>query len=154
GLVTRTTSTPHRRRHAGTRVAQSHRASGPRVVPDGHVSFGLQRVKSFRLSESVRPVLVTGGSGFIGRPLLSALLAERVRVRVIVRGPDALRSLQALGAETIRGDVLDQSTLDRAVGGVRGIFHLAGRLLVAGSRAEDYTRLHVEAPQALINTCI
>jgi nucleoside-diphosphate-sugar epimerase len=97
---------------------------------------------------------VTGSSGFIGRPLVSALLAQGACVRVVVRRPDAAQALAAVGVETILGDLLDESIVDRAVAGVRGVFHLAGRLFVAGSRAEDYTRLHVDATVSLINACI
>jgi nucleoside-diphosphate-sugar epimerase len=97
---------------------------------------------------------VTGGSGFIGRSLVSALLGRGVRVRVVVRRRDAAQALTALGAEVVLGDLLDLSTVEQAVAGVHGVFHLAGRLLVAGSRAEDYTRLHVGATVALIDACI
>ena len=100
-----------------------------------------------------QPILVTGGSGFIGRHLVSALLLRGDRVRVLVRRPDAARSLSAIGAEAVVGDMLDPNALRRAADGVGGVFHLAGRLFVAGSRPEDYARLHVDATVALMNAC-
>jgi nucleoside-diphosphate-sugar epimerase len=97
-----------------------------------------------------RPVLITGGAGFIGRPLVSALLGAGHHVRVVVRRADAAGALAALGAECVIGDLLDRSTIERAVAGAGSIFHLAGRLFSAGSRSRDYTRLHVDATIALL----
>jgi nucleoside-diphosphate-sugar epimerase len=97
-----------------------------------------------------RPVLVTGGTGFIGRPLVSALLRRGHRVRAVVRRAEAANALSALGVECVIGDVLDFSTVRRASAGVGAIFHLAGRLFTAGTRLGDYTRLHVDATVALL----
>jgi nucleoside-diphosphate-sugar epimerase len=100
-----------------------------------------------------QPILVTGGSGFIGRHLVSALLLRGDRVRVLVRRPEAARSLSAIGAEAVVGDMLDPNAVRRAADGVGGVFHLAGRLFVAGSGPEEYARLHVDATVALMNAC-
>jgi dihydroflavonol-4-reductase len=96
------------------------------------------------------PVLVTGGAGFIGRHLVSALRAQGRRVRVLVRRADSVGSLAELGAEPIVGDLLDPAAVHRAASGVRAVFHLAGQLFVPGLRPEDYARLHVDATVALL----
>ena len=70
-----------------------------------------------------------------------------------MRRADAARSLAAIGAEAVVGDLLDPNALRRAADGVGAVFHLAGRLFVAGSRPEDYARLHVDATVALLNAC-
>jgi len=97
-----------------------------------------------------QPVLVTGGAGFIGRPLVAALLADGHAVRVVVRRADQAKALSALGAQTVVGDLLEPATINRAVEGVGGVFHLAGRLFRAGTRPADYSRLHVDATKALV----
>jgi len=96
------------------------------------------------------PVLVTGGAGFIGRHLVSALRAQGRRVRVLVRHADAASSLAEIGAEPIVGDLLDPAAVVRAASGVRAVFHLAGQLFVPGLKPEDYSRLHVDATIALL----
>ena len=98
-------------------------------------------------------VLVTGAAGFIGRPLVAALLAEGRRVRVLVRRADAAASLAALGAESVVGDLLDPSAIQRAAAGVTSVFHLAGRLFAPGVPAQEYQRLHVDATVALLEAC-
>ena len=100
-----------------------------------------------------RPVLVTGGGGFIGRHLVSALRAQGQCVRVLVRRPDTARALASLGAEAIVGDLLDPAAMRRAVSGVRAVYHLAGRLFIPGSAPKAYARLHVDAPLALLEAC-
>ena len=101
-----------------------------------------------------RPVLVTGATGFIGRHLVAALRAQGTAVRVMVRRADAARSLAALGAEPMLGDLLDTKVVARATAGVRAVFHLAGRLFAPGESAREYERLHVGATVALLQTLV
>jgi dihydroflavonol-4-reductase len=98
-------------------------------------------------------VLVTGAAGFIGRALVVALLAERRRVRVLVRRADAAASLAALGAESMVGDLLEPAAIQRAAAGVTSVFHLAGRLFAPAVPAQEYKRLHVDATVALLEAC-
>src|SRR5262249_54176702 len=100
-----------------------------------------------------RPVLVTGATGFIGRHLVSALCASGQRVRVLIRRTQDVDEFAGVGAEAMVGDLVDPGVAERAASGARGVFHLAGRLFAAGSRTEDYGRLHVDATAALIQAC-
>jgi dihydroflavonol-4-reductase len=72
------------------------------------------------------PVLVTGGSGFVGRALLDRLVADGRRVRALVRNDAAGDALAAAGAEPVRGDVLDPPSLAAAFRGCERAFHVAG----------------------------
>ncbi|MGB8397503.1 NAD-dependent epimerase/dehydratase family protein [Bradyrhizobium sp.] len=68
-------------------------------------------------------VLVTGGSGFIGKHLVSALVARKRQVRVL----DLRAPTHALpGVQSIAGSVLDPDLLDDALDGVDEVYHLAG----------------------------
>jgi dihydroflavonol-4-reductase len=73
-------------------------------------------------SSAQRSVLVTGGSGFIGQHLVTALLARGRRVRVLdVRPPKpALPQVQFLA-----GSASDPQMVATAVAGIDEIYHLA-----------------------------
>lgn len=71
-------------------------------------------------------VLVTGGTGFIGRHLGRRLLAEGCRVRVLCRCAD-LGDL-AGAVEAAPGDVTRPETLAAAVAGADAVYHLASAL--------------------------
>jgi dihydroflavonol-4-reductase len=68
-------------------------------------------------------ILVTGGTGFIGQHLVSALVARGRQVRVLDLQPPA----SALpGVEYIEGSVLDPDRVAHALEGVDEVYHLAG----------------------------
>jgi nucleoside-diphosphate-sugar epimerase len=67
-------------------------------------------------------VLVTGGSGFIGQHLVSALVASHRQVRVL----DLLPPAQLLpDVQYIQGSVLDTDLVDEALRDVGEVYHLA-----------------------------
>lgn len=100
-------------------------------------------------------ILVTGGTGFIGQPLIRALRAQGRAVRTLARDPrtSAAQAIRAMGAEVVPGDMLNRSSLQQALAGVTHVFHLAGRLLVPGVPASDYEQLHVTGVQQFIAAC-
>ena len=68
-------------------------------------------------------VLVTGGSGYIGQQLVSALVAQGRQVNVLDLRPPT-RALR--GVQYVTASVLDPDSVDRAMGGVGEVYHLAG----------------------------
>jgi len=72
------------------------------------------------------PVLVTGGTGVVGRPLVERLVADGRDVRALARTQAASDALEALGAKPVRGDVLDWASLRDAVRGCGTVFNVAG----------------------------
>jgi UDP-glucose 4-epimerase len=74
-------------------------------------------------------VLVTGGSGFIGRRLVRALLGAGHEVTVLDKRP-----FPGTGVSLVAGDMRDESVRDRALQpGTAAIFHLAAITSVVGS---------------------
>jgi dihydroflavonol-4-reductase len=69
--------------------------------------------------------LVTGATGFLGSHVARALAGRGDDVRVLVRPSSDLRALEGLNAERFQGDLRDRSSLDRAMEGVRHVFHVA-----------------------------
>jgi dihydroflavonol-4-reductase len=72
------------------------------------------------------PVLVTGGSGTVGRALVERLVADHREVRALARSPEAEATVASLGAVPARGDALDESSLVAAARGCTTVFHAAG----------------------------
>jgi dihydroflavonol-4-reductase len=68
-------------------------------------------------------VLVTGGTGFIGRHLVSALAAGGRQIRVLDVRPPACAVPEV---EYIAGSVLDPDLVDEALRDVAQVYHLAG----------------------------
>lgn len=68
------------------------------------------------------PILVTGGTGTLGRLIVPRLQAAGCRVRVLSRNSHAAKD----GVEYVVGDVSTGEGVERAVAGVETILHLAG----------------------------
>lgn len=85
-------------------------------------------------------VLVTGGSGFIGRHLCRELLENKYSVRVLdslveqVHGSDA--PVADPQVEFIRADLRDKATVERALDGIDLVVHLAAEVGVGQSMYE------------------
>lgn len=71
--------------------------------------------------------LVTGGSGFLGKPLVKRLLESGARVRILARDEGKLIETKSLypSVEILTGDVSDEFEVKQAMVGVNGVFHLA-----------------------------
>lgn len=80
--------------------------------------------------------LVTGGCGFIGTHLVSALLAAGHRVRVLDDLSSGHRRQLPAGAELTEGSILDPAAVRDALAGMAGCFHLAAIASVVRSTAD------------------
>jgi len=71
--------------------------------------------------------LVTGGSGFLGKPLVEYITTQGAFARVLARSECALIYLKEdyPDVEILTGDVGDKFSVRQAITGVHGIFHLA-----------------------------
>lgn len=71
---------------------------------------------------------LTGGTGFIGKPLVQALRRRNWDVIALVRrpeGPEA-RAIGNLGAQLLRGDITDRESMREAMRGADIVIHNAG----------------------------
>ena len=71
------------------------------------------------------PVLVSGANGFVGSAVVRALLRHGYPVHALARSSSDTANLAGLDVEIVRGDLLDPPSLERALQGCEGLFHLA-----------------------------
>ena len=83
-------------------------------------------------------VLVVGGSGFVGRAVVSTLLAKGHSARVLSRGTRS----RLEGVEWVAGSLGDPNAVGRACAGCDAVLYLAG--IIAEVRGQTYDRVHRE----------
>jgi nucleoside-diphosphate-sugar epimerase len=92
--------------------------------------------------------LLTGGTGYVGRPLGEALVARGHRVRVLCR-PDS-RSRVPPGAQAVDGDALAATTIAAAAVEDGTLVHLVGTPHPNPSKAAAFERVDLGSIQASI----
>jgi NAD dependent epimerase/dehydratase len=104
-----------------------------------------------------RPVLVTGGDGFIGSHLVYRLLAEGADVRVLVHYTPSGRLGWLQGreddVEVVPGDLRDGERVLQAVEGTEVVFHLAALIGIPYSyeSPESYVQTNVMGTYHILN---
>jgi dihydroflavonol-4-reductase len=92
-------------------------------------------------------VLVTGGSGFIGQHLVSALVGRNRQVRVL----DLLPPAQLLpDVQYIEGSVLDPDLVDQALRDVGEVYHLAALPGMWLPKKDDFHAVNYQGTEVVI----
>ena len=92
---------------------------------------------------------VTGGSGFVGRNLIQALIARGDDVCALARSDSSADAVQRSGAVPVRGDL---DTVEAMTEGMRGcdvVFHAAAHVYIWGDR-EEFMRINVQGTKNVI----
>lgn len=92
-------------------------------------------------------VLVTGGTGFLGRRLVTRLQREGHHVVCLARSPASEDALRRMGAEPLRGDLDAPRTLK--LSGVDAVVHAAAHFRLAGPRG-PFFKTNVRGTKALL----
>lgn len=94
--------------------------------------------------------LVTGGGGFLGRAIVTRLLARGDAVRIFSRGeyPD----LKALGCDCVQGDLRDPQAIRTASADIDVVFHVAAVPGMWGPR-ERFFSINLAGTENVIAGC-
>lgn len=98
-------------------------------------------------------ILLTGATGFVGRPLLQALLAQGHEVHAVVRRPSALARRPGLHPVLLDfSHALVAEEWLPLLGGMDVVINAVGIFRETG--AQRFERVHKRAPQALFAACV
>jgi nucleoside-diphosphate-sugar epimerase len=96
-------------------------------------------------------VAVTGGGGFLGKAIVTQLLARGDDVVSIARSD--YPELRELGAQTVRADLADAEAIKLALKGADALIHTAARVGMWGPH-EDFVKVNVQGTQHLLDACL
>lgn len=95
----------------------------------------------------MKPVLVTGATGFLGWHVAQRLVESGERVRALVRPSSSVRELDV---ETATGDLRDPASLQRAVAGCRAVYHVAADYRLWAKDSNDLYRSNVDGTRNML----
>jgi dihydroflavonol-4-reductase len=95
--------------------------------------------------------LVTGSAGFLGSHVARQLVARGDEVRVLLRASSTNRAIADLSLEYVTGDLRDPASLDRAMKGVKRVFHVAADYRLWARRSREIYDSNVGGTKNLLN---
>jgi nucleoside-diphosphate-sugar epimerase len=95
-------------------------------------------------------ILVTGGTGFIGRHLIPALAEEGHALRLLHRSPAQAAALAPFG-EPVQGDLADGPRLAASARGMEAVVHAAG--VIRGNTERAFMEGNAGAAERLARAC-
>jgi dihydroflavonol-4-reductase len=95
--------------------------------------------------------LVTGAAGFLGSHVVRQLVARGDEVRVLLRASSTNRAIADLSLEYVTGDLRDPASLDRAMKGVKRVFHVAADYRLWARRSREIYDSNVGGTKNLLN---
>ncbi|PKM11337.1 MAG: epimerase [Gammaproteobacteria bacterium HGW-Gammaproteobacteria-5] len=103
---------------------------------------------------SSKRIVVLGGTGFVGRHLISRLCAEGHQLTVLSRNLDAhLVRFLPPGSQRLSCDVYDGAALARAFTGADVVINLVGILNESGNSGQGFRRAHSELTYLVTSAC-
>jgi dihydroflavonol-4-reductase len=95
--------------------------------------------------------LVTGAAGFLGSHVARQLVARGEDVRVLMRVSSTNRAIADLSLEYVTGDLRDPASLDRAMRGVKRVFHVAADYRLWARRSKEIYDSNVGGTKNLLD---
>lgn len=93
---------------------------------------------------------VTGGTGFIGRSLITQLRQRGYDVFALVRSVAGQEQMAQLGATPVAGDITDRESMRRGMVGSDVVFHVAAWYKVGAADTSPAERINVEGTRNVL----
>ena len=93
-------------------------------------------------------IAVTGGTGFVGRHVATALARRGHTVRALVRDPLQAQALEGLGVELVPGHLADTAALATLTHRANAVVHLVG--IIVETSGATFQAVHVEGTRRLL----
>ena len=99
----------------------------------------------------MRKIGLLGGTGFIGKHILSRWIKKGWQIRVLTRSREQHREILVLpSVELIAMDVYDQEQLNKQLSGCDVVINLVGILNESGNDGSGFHKAHVELAQKVL----
>lgn len=98
-------------------------------------------------------ILLTGGTGFLGKYIIEELGSRGEQVRILVRNPAKVRDLPSY-VEVIQGDVLDVLSIERAMEGVDYVIHSAAVVSFWKKRHAEMREINITGTANMVNAAL
>ena len=95
--------------------------------------------------------LVTGATGFVGAAVARALERAGWQVRVLVRSGSDRSNLSPMAVEVAEGDLADLGSLERALAGCTGLFHVAADYRLGARDPTQLYRTNVDGTRNILH---
>lgn len=112
-------------------------------------------------------ILVTGGTGLVGSHLLYDLVTKDYKVRALYRNRQKLEKVKRVFSyysdhyeshfnkiDWMQGDVLDVSSLNKALKGISKVYHCAAIVAIGGKNKDELIQNNVAAAENIVNLSI
>jgi dihydroflavonol-4-reductase/farnesol dehydrogenase len=100
-----------------------------------------------------KTAFVTGGTGKIGRHLVSLLITEQFDIKVLTRSSNTPWRAES-SVQVIKGDLLDKDILMQEILEDSYVFHLAVYQNISDSNRENFFRTNVLGTEVLLKACL
>jgi len=99
-------------------------------------------------------IAITGGTGFLGIPLVRKLLHDGHAVSLLREKGNAIFDGESLPIRIVEGDINDARALAELVKDADLMFHLAGKVHDPYGKPEDFMRVNVEGTRRVVDSAI
>jgi UDP-glucose 4-epimerase len=99
-------------------------------------------------------VLVTGGTGFVGRHLVRALIEKGCAVKMLARESSNAEEFEKLNVEILHGDVTNKNSLPGITDDTDVVYHLAAQVGEWGIPESQFDAVNVQGTRNLLGESV